>query len=66
MRHVASAVALLLRAAANSLLTLLGRLGNEPVRAYRPEERADPVCGVFVSGCKVAPYQPKLSLQTGS
>jgi hypothetical protein len=27
---------------------------------------AEPVCGVFVSGCKVEPCQAKLSLQTGS
>jgi hypothetical protein len=26
-----------LRAAASYLLTLLGKLGNEPIRAYRPE-----------------------------
>jgi len=37
MRRLASSLAVLLRSAAGSLLTLLGRLGNEPVRAYRPE-----------------------------
>jgi hypothetical protein len=37
MRQLASTLAVLLRAAARTLLALLGRLGNEPVRAYRPE-----------------------------
>jgi hypothetical protein len=37
MRQPSSALAALLRAAAGSLLTFLGRLGNEPIRAYRPE-----------------------------
>jgi len=37
MRRLVSALAVLLSAAAGSLLTLLGRLGNEPIRAYRPE-----------------------------
>jgi hypothetical protein len=37
MRRLASALAALLRAAAGSLLKLPGRLGIEPVRAYRPE-----------------------------
>ena len=37
MRRLVAALAVLLRAAAGSLLNSLGRLGNEPVRAYRPE-----------------------------
>jgi hypothetical protein len=37
MRQLASALATLVRAATGSLLTLRGRLGIEPVRAYRPE-----------------------------
>lgn len=36
MRQSAPAFAILLRAA-GALLKFLGRLGNEPVRAYRPE-----------------------------
>jgi hypothetical protein len=37
MRRFSPAFAVLLRAAAGSLLGFLGRLGNEPVRAYHPE-----------------------------
>ena len=37
MRQLASTLAVRLRAAVGFLLTFLGRLGNEPVRAYRPE-----------------------------
>jgi hypothetical protein len=37
MRRLAYTLAVLLRAAAGALLKFLSRLGNEPVRAYRPE-----------------------------
>ncbi len=37
MRQLSSAIAILLRDAAVSVLAFLGRLGNEPIRAYRPE-----------------------------
>jgi hypothetical protein len=37
MRQFSSALAVVLRAAVAWLLALLARLGNEPIRAYRPE-----------------------------
>jgi len=37
MRRLVSTPAVLLRAATGFLLNFLGRLGNEPVRTYRPE-----------------------------
>ena len=37
MRRLVSALAVLLQAAAGSLMNFLGRVENEPVRAYRPE-----------------------------